>query len=99
MSRGRVLVGFALEARPKEQALASAGAKLRRKRVDLIVLNHPDSLGGREAAGVTLITEREAVPLGVIDKRRLAEMLVRFAETRRLPGTGRGAGIRPRRGS
>jgi len=99
MSPGWVLVGFALESLPKEQALASARAKLRRKRVDLVVLNHPESLGGRTASGVTLITAREAVPLGVIDKRRLAEILVRFAETRRLPGTGRGAGIRPQRGS
>ena len=94
MSRGKVLVGFALEIGPKEMALASARSKLRRKRVDLIVLNHPDSLGKREAAGVTLLTGREAVPLGEIDKRRLAGMLVRFAETRRLPGTGRGAGSR-----
>jgi phosphopantothenoylcysteine decarboxylase/phosphopantothenate--cysteine ligase len=94
MSRGRVLVGFALEALPKTAALASARAKLLRKRVDLIVLNHPGGLGQREAVGVTLITAREAVPLGVIDKRRLAEKLVLFAETRSLAGTGRGAGRR-----
>jgi phosphopantothenoylcysteine decarboxylase/phosphopantothenate--cysteine ligase len=94
MSRGRVVVGFALEAGPKEEALARARAKLRRKRADLIVLNDPDSLGRHDAAGVTLLTGREAVPVGEIDKRRLAGMLVRFAETRRLPGTGRGAGSR-----
>jgi phosphopantothenoylcysteine decarboxylase / phosphopantothenate---cysteine ligase len=98
MSRGRVLVGFALEAGPKRAALASARAKLSRKRADLIVLNRPDTLGRHEAVGVTLITAREAVPLGVVDKRRLAELLVRFAETRSLPGAGRGAGSRPRAG-
>jgi phosphopantothenoylcysteine decarboxylase/phosphopantothenate--cysteine ligase len=97
MSRGRVVVGFALETGPKEEAQASARTKLRKKRADLIVLNHPDSLGRHEAAGVTLITEREAVPIGVIDKRSLAELLVLFAETRRLPGTGRGAGHRPKK--
>jgi phosphopantothenoylcysteine decarboxylase/phosphopantothenate--cysteine ligase len=99
MSPGRVLVGFALEALPKTAALASARAKLLRKRADLIVLNHPESLGQREAVGVTLITAREAVPLGVIDKRRLAERLVRFAETRSLAGTSRGAGRKPRAGA
>jgi phosphopantothenoylcysteine decarboxylase/phosphopantothenate--cysteine ligase len=95
MSPGRVLVGFALEALPGKAALASARAKLSRKRADLIVLNHPDTLGGHEAVGVTLITAREAVPLGAIDKRRLAETLVRFVETCCLPGAGRGAGRRP----
>jgi phosphopantothenoylcysteine decarboxylase/phosphopantothenate--cysteine ligase len=95
MARGRVVVGFALEAGPKEEAQARARTKLRRKRADLIVLNHPDSLGRQDAAGVTLITDREAVPVGVIDKRALAKLLVLFAETRRLAGTGRGAGKRP----
>jgi phosphopantothenoylcysteine decarboxylase/phosphopantothenate--cysteine ligase len=97
MSPGKVLMGFALEALPPKQALASARSKLHRKRAALIVLNHPDSLGKRDASGVTLITEREAVPLGVIDKRRLALALVRYAESGRLPGTGRGAGSEPRK--
>jgi phosphopantothenoylcysteine decarboxylase / phosphopantothenate---cysteine ligase len=99
MSPGLVLVGFALEAGSKRAALASARAKLLRKRAHLIVLNHPDTLGQRDAAGVTLITGREAVPLGVIDKRRLADILVRFAETCSLPGAGRGAGRRSRAGA
>jgi phosphopantothenoylcysteine decarboxylase/phosphopantothenate--cysteine ligase len=94
MARGRVVVGFALEAGPKEEALAEARAKLRRKRADLIVLNRPGSLGRHEAAGVTLITAREAVPVGEVDKRRLARAIVLFVEARRLPGTGRGAGER-----
>jgi phosphopantothenoylcysteine decarboxylase/phosphopantothenate--cysteine ligase len=99
MSRGQVIVGFALETGPEESALAKARRKLRRKRADLVVLNRPDSLGGATANGVTLITEWEAVSLGVIDKRKLADLLVQFAEGSRESGTGRGAGNRRRTGA
>ncbi len=84
MSRGQVIVGFALEAAPPAEAEALARGKLRNKHLDLVVLNHPGSLGGSDAVGVTLITEREAVSLGNVDKRRLGERLVRFVETRQL---------------
>jgi phosphopantothenoylcysteine decarboxylase/phosphopantothenate--cysteine ligase len=81
MMRGRrTLVGFALEAAPLETALAHARGKLERKGADLIVLNRPASFGGPAAHDVVLVSEREAVPLGIISKSRLAERLVEFVE-------------------
>ncbi len=84
MSRGQVIVGFALEAAPHDEAEQLARGKLRHKRLDLVVLNRPGSLGGADAVDVTLITEREAVSLGNVDKRQLGEILLRFVESRRI---------------
>jgi hypothetical protein len=90
MMRGRrTLVGFALESAPAEEALALARGKLRSKGADLVVLNTPASFGGPAAHDVVLVTEREAVPLGRIEKSRLAEHLVRFVEDAR--GTALGS--------
>ncbi|HYC79304.1 MAG TPA: phosphopantothenoylcysteine decarboxylase [Planctomycetota bacterium] len=103
----RTLVGFALESSPDAEALAAARAKLVRKGADLVVLNRPATFGGAAAHDVVLVAREEAVPLGTIEKSRLAQLLVRFLETRRLTETqgsvhgsifARGAGGDPGRG-
>jgi phosphopantothenoylcysteine decarboxylase / phosphopantothenate---cysteine ligase len=102
----RSLVGFALEAAPPEEALALARGKLEAKGADLVVLNRPASFGGPVAHDVVLVTKREAVPLGDLEKSRLAERLVLFVEER-AAATGSGDGSKqferrrddPRRGA
>ena len=75
---GQVLVGFALESR---DPLRHARRKLARKRVDLIVLNSPESFG-RDRARFRLVSAQGVRPLGPISKRKLAGLLVRFLEER-----------------
>lgn len=73
----RVLVGFALEA---QRGLQNAADKLRRKNLDLVVLNSPESFG---AAGIhpTLLTPDGGVQrLPRMSKARLAARIVRFVE-------------------
>ncbi len=73
---GQVLVGFALESR---DPLHHARRKLARKRVDLIVLNSPESFG-RDRARFRLVSATAATDLGPIRKKALAERLVRWIE-------------------
>jgi phosphopantothenoylcysteine decarboxylase/phosphopantothenate--cysteine ligase len=81
MGAGRVLVGFALEAVPPDEALAAAREKLVRKRCDLIVLNRTGSLGGSRGEDVVLVFRGGTIlPLGALDKRSLAERIVTFCE-------------------
>lgn len=73
----RVLVGFALET---EKGLQSARRKLKEKKLDLIVLNHPDPGGGaglgKEAVEGTLITAGEEEALPVMSKPALARIIL-----------------------
>lgn len=73
---GAVVVGFALE---RPNGLDRAREKLRRKKLDLVVLNHvgePDA--GFEVATnrVTLVTADRAEELGVLPKRAVAERVL-----------------------
>jgi phosphopantothenoylcysteine decarboxylase / phosphopantothenate---cysteine ligase len=67
---GQRFVGFALET---SRGLARARAKLRAKRLDLIVLNSPrEGLGG-DTNRVTLVDARGAERLPTLSKREVAE--------------------------
>ena len=77
MPHDLVLVGFALEAADPEQALEYAQSKLKRKNLDLIVLNRTGSFGGSSTEDVTVLTrEGDLVPLGAPKKPELARWLV-----------------------
>lgn len=79
-SRGMLVVGFALEG---EGGIETAREKLRRKKLDLIVLNHAeDPEGGFEVHTnrVTLVTEHDAEELGVLPKRETAERILDSVE-------------------
>lgn len=80
MAANRPVVGFALEAAPLEEALASAREKLTRKGCRLVVLNRPGSFGGAWGEEVHLVSRGEAVPLGRVSKKSLGERLVRYLE-------------------
>lgn len=75
--KGQVLVGFALET---DCGLENAADKMRRKRLDLIVLNSPESFGA-DRIGPTFLTpdgKREALPK--MTKAELSRRIVRFIE-------------------
>src|SRR6478752_7082801 len=59
-----VLVGFALETETDERLVSAGRHKLAKKRVDLIVANHPDSSIGRESISGSLVSVRAAEPFG-----------------------------------
>lgn len=80
MGAGRPVVGFALEASPFEDAVLSARSKLENKRCSLVVMNRPASFAGSRGAGVTLVSRDEAVVLGDVTKRQLAERLIAYLE-------------------
>ncbi len=71
--RGQVIVGFALET---SNGLRNAREKLKRKKLDLVALNHPrESLGG-ESTRLTLVEARRTEPLPAMSKRRAAEAIL-----------------------
>jgi phosphopantothenoylcysteine decarboxylase/phosphopantothenate--cysteine ligase len=73
----RLLVGFALQ---PGRGRCEAVAKLRRKRLDWCVLNHPEAIGG-DRADVTLIDrDGRARTWSRLPKRRLGIMLCRLLE-------------------
>lgn len=83
-SKGRrVLVGFALEVRC---GLENAAEKLRRKNLDLVVLNSPESFGSREIGPTFLTPDGREEPLPRMTKARLSDRIVKFIE-----GARRGA--------
>jgi phosphopantothenoylcysteine decarboxylase/phosphopantothenate--cysteine ligase len=82
MAAGRLVVGFALEAAPGEEALRLAREKLRRKRCDLIVLNRTGSLGREVGEDVVLLTAGAEHPLGSPSKASLAERVISWCEER-----------------
>jgi len=73
----RVLVGFALEAgRPEE----GARAKLREKRLDLVVLNGPENLGTERGTVALIPAAGEPERLRDLEKGEIAERIVGWIE-------------------
>jgi phosphopantothenoylcysteine decarboxylase/phosphopantothenate--cysteine ligase len=69
---GQVLVGFALET---TNGVTRARQKLREKKLDLVVLNHPrDGLGG-DTNRVVLVEARRRRALPTLTKREVAEVV------------------------
>ena len=92
MRGSRVLVGFALEAAPPEEARTHAGDKLVAKRLDAIVLNRQGSFGGTAMEDVTVLDADGGVTeFGATDKAALARWLIAFCEEKGGHGPG-GAG-------
>jgi phosphopantothenoylcysteine decarboxylase / phosphopantothenate---cysteine ligase len=73
-----VLVGFALETEEGERLVAAARGKLAKKRVDLVVANHPDTSIGRESISGSLVGVREAEAFGPVSKRDAADRILDF---------------------
>lgn len=73
-----VLVGFALETETDERLVGAARVKLAKKRVDLIVANHPDASIGRASISGSLVSVREALPFGPLSKRDAADRILDF---------------------
>jgi phosphopantothenoylcysteine decarboxylase/phosphopantothenate--cysteine ligase len=73
----RVLVGFALETHDEIKA---AKDKLRRKNLDLIVSNRPNTFGRRGIRATLVFSDGRTVRLGETTKSALARRLVREVE-------------------
>jgi phosphopantothenoylcysteine decarboxylase / phosphopantothenate---cysteine ligase len=71
--RGQTFVGFALET---SRGVANARAKLRAKKLDLVVLNAPASSIGRDTNRVTFVGATTAERLPEMAKREVAERLL-----------------------
>jgi phosphopantothenoylcysteine decarboxylase/phosphopantothenate--cysteine ligase len=77
-----VLVGFALETEKDEKLVNAARAKLAKKRVDLVVANHPDSSIAKEQISGSLVGVRGAEPFGPLVKHEAADRILDFVVTR-----------------
>jgi phosphopantothenoylcysteine decarboxylase / phosphopantothenate---cysteine ligase len=78
---GQLLVGFALE--PREELLASARAKLERKRIDLVVGNPLETMDGETIDAIVLGADgSEARTAGPITKEAFAPWLMDLIESR-----------------
>jgi phosphopantothenoylcysteine decarboxylase/phosphopantothenate--cysteine ligase len=77
-----VLVGFALETETDERLVNAARGKLAKKRVDLVVANHPDSSIGKSHISGSLVGVREAEAFGPISKHDAADRILDFVVTR-----------------
>jgi phosphopantothenoylcysteine decarboxylase / phosphopantothenate---cysteine ligase len=77
-----VLVGFALETETDERLVAAARAKLAKKRVDLVVANHPDGSIGQSQISGSLVGVFEAVAFGPISKHDAADRILDFIAKR-----------------
>jgi len=73
----RVLVGFALEV---QCGLANALDKLRRKNLDLVVLNSPESFASREIGPTFLTPDGREDRKPRMTKTRLADQIIKFTE-------------------
>ncbi|KAF0244112.1 MAG: phosphopantothenoylcysteine decarboxylase / phosphopantothenate--cysteine [Planctomycetota bacterium] len=73
----RLLVGFALET---DCGLENAADKMRRKRLDLIVLNGPESFGANRIGPTLLTPDGKRRAFGAMTKDRLAAKIVVFVE-------------------
>jgi phosphopantothenoylcysteine decarboxylase / phosphopantothenate---cysteine ligase len=76
-----VLVGFALETETGESLINAARGKLAKKRVDMVVANHPDSSIGRDSISGSLVGVREAEGFGPLAKRDAADRILDFVVT------------------
>jgi phosphopantothenoylcysteine decarboxylase/phosphopantothenate--cysteine ligase len=70
---GQTFVGFALET---SRGVANARAKLRSKKLDLVVLNAPEASIGRDTNRVTFVGATTAERLPELTKREVAERLL-----------------------
>jgi phosphopantothenoylcysteine decarboxylase/phosphopantothenate--cysteine ligase len=77
-----VLVGFALETETGESLISAARGKLARKRVDLVVANHPDSSIGRNTISGNLVGVRDAEAFGPVSKHDAADKLIDYVSRR-----------------
>jgi phosphopantothenoylcysteine decarboxylase/phosphopantothenate--cysteine ligase len=85
----RVLLGFALEAAPLDEARDHARDKLVAKNLDAIVLNRRGSFGGAGMEDVSVLEANgSTTELGAPDKASLAGWLVAFCEERGVHGAG-----------
>jgi phosphopantothenoylcysteine decarboxylase/phosphopantothenate--cysteine ligase len=76
-----VLVGFALETETDESLINAARGKLAKKRVDLVVANHPDNSIGRDSISGSLVGVRDAEAFGPLAKRDAADRILDFVVT------------------
>lgn len=76
-----VLVGFALETETDEALIHAARGKLAKKRVDMVVANHPDTSIGRDSISGSLVKVRDADAFGPIGKRDAADRILDFVAT------------------
>jgi phosphopantothenoylcysteine decarboxylase/phosphopantothenate--cysteine ligase len=79
-----VLVGFALETETNERLVNVARGKLAKKRVDLVVANHPDSSIGKDQITGSLVGVREAEAFGPVAKHEAADRILDFVVKRLL---------------
>jgi phosphopantothenoylcysteine decarboxylase / phosphopantothenate---cysteine ligase len=77
-----VLIGFALETETDERLIGAARGKLAKKRVDLVVANHPDSSIGKSQISGSLVGVRDAESFGPISKHEAADRILDFVVTR-----------------
>lgn len=81
MPRHGVLVGFALEAAPPDEAEAYARGKLTAKNLDLVVCNRPGSFGGGTTEDVVLLgRDGSRTELGAPSKTELGQRLIVWCE-------------------
>src|SRR6188768_1976562 len=76
-----VLVGFALETETDERLVGAARSKLAKKRVDMVVANHPDNSIGRDSISGSLVGVRDAEAFGPLAKRDAADRILDFVVT------------------
>jgi phosphopantothenoylcysteine decarboxylase/phosphopantothenate--cysteine ligase len=77
-----VLVGFALETETDERLINAARGKLAKKRVDLVVANHPDRSIGQSQISGSLVGVRDAENFGPVSKHEAADRILDFVVTR-----------------
>ncbi len=73
-----VLVGFALETETDDRLINAARGKLAKKRVDLVVANHPDTSIGKDTISGSLVGVRDAEAFGPLSKRDAADRILDF---------------------
>lgn len=79
---GQLIVGFALE--PRDELLASARAKLERKKIDLVVANPLETMDSQNIDAVVIYADgREHRTDGPIDKQRFGGWLMDLIERER----------------
>ena len=74
-----VLVGFALQAGTPDEILALGRAKLERKQLDLIVVNHVSAMGAVDNEATLVFRDGRTTPLPRQDKAALAEEILAAA--------------------
>jgi phosphopantothenoylcysteine decarboxylase/phosphopantothenate--cysteine ligase len=77
-----ILVGFALETETDERLIHAARGKLAKKRVDLVVANHPDRSIGKDQISGNLVGVRDAEEFGPLSKHEAADRILEFVATR-----------------